>query len=132
MKKILSLLFLIVLFLVSGVFKSGSVSSQADGDNIIISWETDDESNVKQFIIERSSDEFGNFSEIVRINANGSKKYSYIDRSVFKTTVSTFVYKLTPVSSTGVAVEQSVVTKKVYLKVSSVKRTWGSLKAMFR
>jgi len=132
MKKILSLLFLIASLLAAGVFKPGSVYSQAEGDNILVSWETEDESAVKQFIIERASDEFGNFSEIVRITANGSKKYNFVDRSVFKTTGSTFVYKITPVSNSGTAVEQSVMTKKVYLKVSSVKRTWGSLKAMFR
>ena len=132
MKKIVTLLFLIVSFLISGVFKPGSVSSRVEGDNIVVSWETEDETNVKQFIIERSSDEFGNFSEMVRISSNGSKKYTYVDRSVFKTTTSTYVYKVTPVNPSGSAVEQSVMTQKVYLKVSSVKRTWGSLKAMFR
>jgi len=56
--------------------------------------------------------------------------YSYTDRTAYKTSDNVYVYRLRIVESGGTASFSQDVP--VTHSVSSVKRTWGSIKAMFR
>jgi hypothetical protein len=57
--------------------------------------------------------------------------YTYVDRSAYKDTESVYVYRLKILeASSGPSSYSNEIT--VSHSVSSVKRTWGSIKAMFR
>ncbi|MFA6542245.1 MAG: hypothetical protein WCT99_11635 [Bacteroidota bacterium] len=132
-KKIIVPLFLVVSIGLAGVFKAGSIHPTSDGNNITVTWETVDETNVKEFIVERASSDSYEFSPIGTVTdlLGPNRTYKFIDQSAFKTTTSVFRYRITCVFKNG-SRETSEVSDRTYHKVSSVKRTWGSLKAMFR
>ncbi len=56
--------------------------------------------------------------------------YSYTDKSVYKTNDYIFVYRLKIVDNNGQLSYSDQAS--VSLSISGVKRTWGSIKAMFR
>lgn len=115
----------------SGVIREGTMQARSDGSNVTIQWGSTDESGVKEFVIERSSGTSGEFISIAVVTKQGSNSfYEYIDRSAFKTTGSIYQYRIKSVKTNGGAEYSAVIT--VSHNVSSVKRTWGSLKAMFR
>jgi hypothetical protein len=60
--------------------------------------------------------------------AGAGTEYSFRDKSVFRTTGNFYQYKVSIVSSAG----NSEYFVSVDHSVSSVRRTWGSIKAMFR
>jgi hypothetical protein len=87
-------------------------------------------------MIERKAGGSGAFVPLVsqRIPAKGNnQEYKYEDQTAFKTTSSTFYqYRLTPVNDAGQAVGSPYYVSIDHNSVSSVRRTWGSIKAMFR
>lgn len=115
----------------SGSIREGTMQARSDGSNVTIQWGSTDESSVKEFVIERRSGTAGDFISIAVIAKQGSNSfYEYVDKSAFKSTGSIYQYRIKIVSSTGAAEFSNVIT--ISHNVSGVKRTWGSLKAMFR
>lgn len=102
-----------------------------DGNNIIIAWQAISETNLKQYIIQRKSST-GDYVDVGWINPRTDMDYEFTDREVFKTTGSWYKYRLKIVDNDGsepTYLEQSGIISP---NVSSVKRTWGSIKALFR
>ncbi len=102
----------------------GSVTGSSDGVDVTIKWSTSEESNTvgDQFEIRRNGTSIG------FVPAKGSPSaYTYLDQDVFKTsaTATTYNYQIFLDGTQFAAVS-------VNHSTSSVKRTWGSLKAMFR
>jgi hypothetical protein len=133
MKKVLLGLFLILF--ISTLFAGAILTdfrAHSEGEDIKVEWETGDESDIQSFIVERSSSE-SSFSEISSpIQPKGSNSYySYVDESLFKATDYVFKYRLKIVDKTSGTVSYSAVIS-VTPKISGLKRTWGSIKAMFR
>ena len=119
MKKKLLISFIILTFSViyAGVnLLSYSVKSQ-DG-NVIISWQTATETVN------------GNFVEIATVEPRADKTYEYIDQTAYKTTDAVYVYRLKIVDNDGTVSYSD--ERAIAHNVSSVKRTWGSIKALFR
>lgn len=103
----------------------------SEGENGRIEWETGEESNLKHFIIERKTPETSNWIEVVNIQPKGSNSfYSYVDESIFKQNNYAFNYQLKIVENNGQYSYSRSIT--ITLNPSSVKSTWGSIKAMFR
>ena len=130
MKKKLLISFIILTFSViyAGVnLLSYSVKSQ-DG-NVIISWQTASETNLKNYVIERKTVN-GNFVEIATVEPRADKTYEYIDQTAYKTTDAVYVYRLKIVDNDGTVSYSD--ERPIAHNVSSVKRTWGSIKALFR
>ena len=130
MKKKLLISFIILTFSViyAGVnLLSYSVKSQ-DG-NVIISWQTASETNLKNYVIERKTVN-GNFVEIATVEPRADKTYEYIDQTAYKTTDAVYVYRLKIVDNDGTVSYSD--ERRIAHNVSSVKRTWGSIKALFR
>ena len=130
MKKKLLISFIILTFSViyAGVnLLSYSVKSQ-DG-NVIISWQTASETNLKNYVIERKTVN-GNFVEIATVEPRADKTYEYIDQTAYKTTDAVYVYRLKIVDNDGTVSYSD--ERAIAHNVSSVKRTWGSIKALFR
>ncbi len=111
--------------------KSGSLLARSDGNNVTIQWGTTDESAVKEFGIERRPATGTEYVLVATMVAKGNNSYyEYIDQTAFKTTGSVYQYRIRIVdSNSGISYSEPI---SVSHNVSSVKRTWGSLKAMFR
>lgn len=127
---VLSLFVTVIAF--SGAIREGSFTARSDGSNITLSWVSDDESGVLRFEIERKSGANGQFIFLVQIPVKGSNSsYLYVDDSAFlRSLESVYQYRIKVDYSNGTSAYYGPVT--VVHSVSSVRRTWGSIKAMFR
>ncbi len=115
----------------AGVIREGTLQVRSDGSNVTIQWGTTDESSIKEFVVERRNGPAGEFIAIATVMKKGSNSfYEYVDKSAFKTTGSIYQYRIKSETLSGGAEYSDVIT--ISHNVSSVKRTWGSLKAMFR
>jgi hypothetical protein len=138
MKKYLSTLAFMSFFslqLFAGAsFKDDSPQARSDGTNILVQWETVAEMNIQSFTVERSAGTGGNFVELKSLAPRGGNSlYEFVDQSAFKIdgpTASIYQYRIKVVDLDGSVTYSK--TRTVSHNVSSVRRTWGSLKAMFR
>ena len=138
-------LFLVLL----GTVVVGGVTSFADatitefkaepGFNLVhLRWTVIAESNLKGYQIERGLDGV-HFLVVDFVSTlpgvatpHSPKVYTYVDRSIFRTSGRTFYYRLGMVdASTGKITSYSQVVT-VTAEISAVRHTWGSIKAMFR
>lgn len=104
----------------------------SNGSDIILRWNTVDEAGVQRFEVLRRAGTEGDFSlvgAIEQLKGNNSS-YEYIDKSVFKANSGVYQYKIRIINGTNPAPETEVVS--VSHLSSAAKRTWGSIKAMFR
>ena len=114
---------------ISGAIKDGTLSAFSNGTNIIVRWISEDENGVSGYRVERKAGMSGPFvvltDPLITSKGNGYT-YEFIDVSAFRGTDQIYQYKITAIGTN--AVYYTTVTHNV----SSVKRTWGSIKAMFR
>jgi len=127
---------LVVAFLAfAGVIKDGSLQAVPGGTRITLQWESNDETSVAGYKIEReagNSDSYIGLTD-APIPAKGNyQQYEYIDSNVFKVEDGVYRYRITPVDASGRAVGDPYYISATLTGVSSVRRTWGSIKAMFR
>lgn len=113
------------------VIRSGTLQARSDGSSVILSWVTDDETNVARFEIERRAGTTDEFGYIASVSPKGPSLYEFIDHSAYKVSSTLYQYHIKILFSDN--------TSPVYVgpvtvshTVSGVKRTWGSIKAMFR
>lgn len=132
MKMKLSLFFIILLIAIA-VFAGTFLEyfhGRSEGEDIRLEWKTREEVNLQHFKIERKTPQ-NSFVEISTVQPKGSNSYyTYLDQSAYKTTDMIFIYRLKIVDTNGQTSYSNEVT--VSHSVSGVKRTWGSIKAMFR
>lgn len=122
--------FLIVATVYAGAYIQ-YFQGRSESDNIKLEWQTGDESNLQKFVIERKTPQ-SSFAEIENVSPKGSNSYySFIDQNTYKTNDMVYIYRLKIVDFNNQVSYSAEVT--VSHSVSSVaKRTWGSIKAMFR
>lgn len=125
---------IVAVFLISAFAFAGAYldffHASSDGSNVKLEWKTGEENNLKSFVIERRNPQ-SSFIEIATISPKGDYSYySYIDESAYKTKDLIFIYRLRIVDQNQAKSYSSEVS--VSQSVSGVKRTWGSIKAMFR
>ena len=104
------------------------VSTQSDG-TVLINWVIGSENGINYYEIYRGTDLNGTFSRI----GNAPKgTFYFVDKNdLFKTESRYFCYKVIAVGSSSS--QTSNVLGVLYNSTSSApKRTWGSIKAMFR
>jgi hypothetical protein len=104
---------------------------RSEGDNVVVEWKTSqEETNLDKFVVERKSPR-GVFIELATVDPKGSNSfYKYTDKGAYKINDLLFVYRL-KIVDTDNTVTYSY-ERSISLSVSGVKRTWGSIKAMFR
>ncbi|MDA0987187.1 MAG: hypothetical protein O3A55_06285 [Bacteroidetes bacterium] len=125
------LILLVPIILFAEVILNGSLLGRSDGNNIIISWKSSDESGLKQFVVERKLFNASSFVDLSTIKIKGSNSnYEFVDESAFKTSSSIYSYRVRIEMQNGTVNYSQSLT--ISHHVSSVKRTWGSLKAMFK
>ncbi len=104
----------------------------SNGNDIVVRWTSIDETGVQQFDILRRAGTTGDFTvinSVEQLKGNNST-YEYIDKSVFKVTSGIYQYKIRVINGQNPSPETELVT--VSHVSSAAKRTWGSIKAMFR
>lgn len=123
----------IILLIVTSVFAGALLDyfhAQNDGDNILLEWKTTTENNLSNFVIQRRTPD-SQFFDLAQVNPKGNNSvYSYLDQGAYKMAELVFVYRLKIVDNDGSLSYSSEVS--VSPDISGVKRTWGSIKAMFR
>ena len=123
---------LLIGLLVSLVFgKTVILEFRAEPENekIVISWRTGEEVDLQHFEVQRSTDR-ETFVTIGTVPAKGSNsEYQFEDTGLshFK---NVFYYRLKIVDQDGSY--EYTDTLPVLPKISSIKRTWGTIKALFR
>ena len=131
--KYLTIKILLILTFVSVAFGGAILDYfqvKSETDNVRLEWQTGSESNVNHFSIQRRTPQTS-FVEIATIQPKGSNSfYNYVDQSIYKTNDVIFIYQLKIVDNdmqTSYSIERTASPN-----ISGVKRTWGSIKAMFR
>jgi hypothetical protein len=141
---IYSNLCLILLILCGSVFAQDSKSNAIQvknlgaaqsGNSIRITWQSESENGVDYYQVFRSSSKDGPFT-CIRSNVSrlGSYQMYVLDDNcdLFKTSGRILFYKVRVVLVDG-SFKESVAVSTYYSSTSSTaKRTWGSIKAMFR
>jgi len=132
MNKYSKILFLLII--ASGIIFAGAdlinFTATSSGGNIVLNWQTSSETNLKQYVIERRSVN-GGYADIARVAPQSDRNYQYVDKSAFKTTDQVYIYMLRIEDNDG-SISYSKEVSVAHSNVSSVKRTWGSIKALFR
>lgn len=127
----ITLLCLLPAVVFADIIRSGSLQARSDGSTVTLTWITDEEPNVARFEIERRVGTSGEFGYIANVRPKGPSLYEFVDYSAYKVTSTLYQYRIKIVFSDN--------TSPIYVgpvtvthTVSGVKRTWGSIKAMFR
>ncbi|MBD3408839.1 MAG: hypothetical protein GF419_01405 [Ignavibacteriales bacterium] len=107
------------------------IHAKAENGKVKITWETGDQSGVKEYRVERKS-VYGGFVWVGSELATGdSRRYTFFDESAMKSTELVYVYRLKIVNQDGSYDYSKEVSVSVG-EVSGVKQTWGGIKSMFR
>lgn len=123
-----SMIFFIQLF--AGV-EILNFTGKSENGNIVIKWEVRNETNLKQYIVERKSLN-GNFMEIATVAPKNEASYTFTDETAYKTFSSTiYKYRIKIVDNDG-SVSYSKAIDVTHGNISGLKRTWGSIKALFK
>jgi hypothetical protein len=132
MKYLTVKIFLILIF-VSVAFAGAYLDyfqAKSEGDNVQVEWKTGDETNVNHYSVQRKTPQTS-YVEIAIVQPKGSNSiYSFIDQSIYKTNDIIFIYQLKIIDNNMQTSFSSEVS--VSPNISGIKRTWGSIKAMFR
>jgi hypothetical protein len=133
--RIFATVFSVVLFVFvvyAGAVQQGSLTARSDGNDITVRWLSEDEAGVAQFVIERQSGFNGVFVTLVELSPKGNgSTYEFVDHNAFRMTESIYKYRVKVVFANGASPAYfGPIT--VSHKTSDVRRTWGSIKAMFR
>ncbi len=129
--------YIVILLLTLGTAASAQVvdvstfkATNADAD-VIVSWKTIDETNVKEFQLDRHSSDDPDYKLIGTVQAVHLPVYTFRDQTAFRKTTSVYYYRLVVVftdNTTQIVPAEASIDHTV----SGVRRTWGSIKSMFR
>ena len=113
----------------TGGIKDGSLSAFSNGSGIVVRWISDDEQDVRGYKIERRAGPDGVFMQLtdpyIACKGSGSA-YEFVDNTAFRVTDNLYQYRVTTIGN------GNTYYVTVTHNISSVRRTWGSIKAMFR
>lgn len=133
------ILLLILIFSTMGLTDSVIKEFRAEPgiNKVYLTWHVSLETNVAGYKVLRGFDptqlrnlEFLNATN-ASIPAGGTKKYEFTDQTVFKSDGRSFYYQIAVTSRDGQVITTSEI-REVSPNISSVRHTWGSIKAMFR
>lgn len=99
-----------------------------DGADILLEWEIQSENNVTEYRLFRKMNQDPDYAFVATIPASGTLRYQYLDDNIFKTTGVVIHYELQVV--VGNKVQSFPIS--VSHNPTSIQRTWGSIKSMFR
>ncbi len=103
-------------------------TASPDGSDVVVTWEVPDEAGISNFKILRKIDDDPGYKFLEEMKPDGKRAYQYADYTIFKEAPKTISYKL-QVYRNGMI--YTFFTSIVH-NPTSVQRTWGSIKSMFR
>jgi hypothetical protein len=108
-------------------------TAYSNGTDIIVDWRTVQESGVARFEILRRVGTEGEFLPVGLVNARraDNSTYEFIDRQVFKSSGGIYQYQVQVILESGQRLPPTPAVTVSHLS-SAARRTWGSIKAMFR
>ena len=102
-----------------------------EGNNFVVTWEAETEEDVRSYELYRKTSYAATFSSIQTLTAHGpGKEYKFEDNQVYKAASEQVDYRLEVVFRNGL--RQQVAEKQVNYTPTAIRRTWGSIKAMFQ
>jgi len=135
-KRLLIYGFLLVL-LTGATWSFGQVRLAAfeirnEGSDFVITWSTEIEEDVRSFEIQRRTTSSNDqFVKIHTVTGQGAgQQYQFRDSQVFKSSSDRLDYRLDVVYENGV--REAIRDESMNFTSTAVRRTWGSLKAMFQ
>ena len=102
------------------------------GNNLVVEWQTQVEEGVKEYELLRMTRFTNNqFVRVKSIPPHGTdKSYIYRDDQVFKSSGELVDYRLEVVYTDGA--REQLASEQVNYTSTAIRRTWGSIKAMFQ
>ena len=103
-----------------------------EGRNLAVKWQMEEELDIREYALTRKTP-YSNeqFVEVQLFQPHGpGVPYEYLDDQVYKSASDLVDYRLEAVYTSGL--REVVVTKSVNYTSTAVRRTWGSIKAMFQ
>ncbi len=106
-------------------------NAELAGNGIEVSWETDKEEAVRTYELFRKTSFATDFAVIESVDPHGTGSvYRVLDDEVYKVGAEQIDYRLEVVFTSGV--RQRLAEKKVNYTPTAIRRSWGSIKAMFQ
>ena len=100
-------------------------------NRVLVTWQTEVEVDVAAYEIRRRTPTSTGFVLLTTVQAQGAgKPYAYTDGDLYKEISAMADYELTAVYHNGT--RQLLFTAQVNYTTTGLRRTWGSLKAMFQ
>jgi hypothetical protein len=104
---------------------------QQDGSEFIVTWQTSVEEDVEEFVLMRKTTLTNDFGMAMEASPHGiAKEYLFRDSQVYKAAAEQLDYRLEVVYSNGA--RETLTTQSINYTSTAIRRTWGSLKALFQ
>ena len=133
MNRLLLVISFLLVFLVGTALANVVFSrfdARTEGTNVVVSWESSVETDVKEYVLERKTRFDAQYVEMARFQPHGTNSlYTYRDDRVFKMQAEQISYRLRIIGTDNNFVVTDAIT--VDYTPTAVRRTWGSIKAMF-
>lgn len=105
--------------------------ARTEGNDVVVQWQTSLETDVREYVLERKTRVDADFRELKRVNPHGvNRPYIYKDTQIHKATAEQVQYRLRILNQDGSFLLPEPVS--VNYTPTAVRRTWGSIKAMFQ
>ena len=104
------------------------LNASPDGADVLVTWEVQALNGVSNFKVYRKIDDETSYTFLDDMGPDGGLDYQFLDHTIFKDAPKSISYKIVVYQGNeGAAFYTSIVHNP-----TSVQRTWGSIKAMFR
>jgi hypothetical protein len=103
-------------------------NASPDGTDVLVSFEVPSEAGVTNFKLWRKIGNEPDYSFLTHMAPTGNMRYTYLDYTIFKDEAKQISYKLQVYQNGAVFTYYT----NILHNPTSVQRTWGSIKAMFR
>ncbi len=103
-----------------------------EGNDLVVTWQANREDGVQRYELRRRTPASkGRYVLIAQVAPQGAgKPYRYVDRQVYKQPADEVAYQLWVIFTDGTA--RQLAEQAVNYTPTAVRRTWGSIKAMFQ
>ena len=104
---------------------------EREDNAIVLKWETEVENGARTFELFRKTSQAVEFTLVGSSEAHGvNRPYAYTDTQVYKSPEELIDYKLEVVFNSGL--RQVLAERKFNYTPTALRRSWGSIKAMFQ
>jgi len=116
----------------SGGVRLSYFNVEETSPSFVITWLSEEETDVREYALQRRTIHTnGVFVPLQTLPVHGTgKEYRYEDDQVFKSEAEQVDYRLEAVFTNGL--RQVLVSRSIHYTPTAVRRTWGSIKAMFQ